>query len=195
MRDNIITAVYNTKGRYNTNPVYQYDYVLILQITDVELPPTYEVHFSNSVHGKAITQIGDSNGVAVPDMLLLKGLTVYAWLFLHTGDSDGETEFLITIPVIQRAKPEDYELPQSEHDTVYDAIINWGRKTDNLDEMIMDHKLKSVYMGTDDEGLWDGDDSRYVLVMDVARVTRPTGAIYTRIYRWVKASALVGGST
>lgn len=122
MRDNIIEATYNTKGRFHTDPVYQYDYGLILRITDVELPSTYEVHFSNSIHGKAVTQIGDSNGVAVPDMLLLKGLTVYAWLFLHTGDSDGETEFLITIPVIQRAKPEDIEVTVADRTAVTAAI-------------------------------------------------------------------------
>lgn len=122
MRDNIITAIYNEEGRYHTTPVYQYDYGQVLQITGVELPSAYEVHFSNSVHCNASVHIGDSNGVAIPDVYFQSGRTVYAWLFLHSGDDDGETEFLITIPVIRRAKPADYEITPSDQSAISEAV-------------------------------------------------------------------------
>ena len=123
MRDNVITAVWNSTGRYKTSPLYQYDYGQKLVISGVELPSAYEVHFANTVHGNATTQIGNADGVSIPDMYLLSGQTVYAWLFVHSGESDGETEFVITIPVIARAKPTDQQPTPVQQSAIDEAIL------------------------------------------------------------------------
>lgn len=101
---NIIFAAFeNGATSCRTSPLYQYDYGQILRITGIELPTAYETHFSNEPHGTAVIQIGSEDGVTIPDSLLLSGRPVYAWIFLHTGADDGETEYVITIPVIGRA--------------------------------------------------------------------------------------------
>ena len=153
MRDNIVTAVYNGTGRYKTSPLYQYDYGQKLVIGGVTLPSAYEVHFSNSVHGNATTQIGNADGVTIPDMYLLSGQTVYAWLFLHSGESDGETEFIITIPVIARAKPTDQEpTPVQQYDIAKarkradgDFSEVWGAFCKRDDRQIQTVTLTNVF--------------------------------------------------
>lgn len=105
-----ITEVTFTTGRYAvTEPLYQYDYGQVLKITAPSLPDPYTVHFGNArSSGESLTVLGTaSDGAAIPSALLATGLNVYAWVFLHTGENDGETEYMIEIPVIRRAEPTD----------------------------------------------------------------------------------------
>ena len=60
-----------------TIPLYQYDYGQKLIITGIELPDYYEVHFSNELHGEAVTSIGDDSGVDIPDAVLTSGSPIY----------------------------------------------------------------------------------------------------------------------
>lgn len=87
-----------------TEALYQYNYGQRLKITGLTLPETYEVHFGVSKAGDTMLAIGDATGVLIPDACLLSVQTVYAWLYLHTGEDDGETEFEISIPVKARGK-------------------------------------------------------------------------------------------
>lgn len=123
---NVITAVL-TEGCVTssaTAPAYQYDYGQILQITGIELPTAYQVHFSiNRTSGESITMIGDADGVAIPDELLATGSDVYAFLFLQTGSTDGETEYRITIPVHPRPAITDYE-PTPTQQGAIDQLIS-----------------------------------------------------------------------
>ena len=105
-----ITEVTFTTERYAvTEPLYQYDYGQVLKITAPSLPDPYTVHFGNARScGESLTVLGTaSDGAAIPSALLATGLNVYAWVFLHTGENDGETEYMIEIPVIRRAEPTD----------------------------------------------------------------------------------------
>ena len=103
MRDNVVNAVFRGGIACRTSPVYQYDYGMILKFHSLDLPSIYEVHFSNTAEdGEAIPVLGNEDGVLIPDELLITGEPVYAWLYLHTTDSDGETVYSITIPVIER---------------------------------------------------------------------------------------------
>lgn len=120
--DNIVKALCHRATIVKTAPLYQYDYGQVLQIVGVELPAAYEVHFSNEPHGTAITQIGNADGVAIPDQYLQSGANVYAWLYMHTGANDGETEITITIPVLGRAKPTDHEPTPVQQDAITQAI-------------------------------------------------------------------------
>ena len=101
--NNVLKVAFKRETRIESRPLYQYDYGQVLKFIDIELPYSYEVHFSNYERGNSITQIGDANGVSIPDTLLTTGLPIWAWLYLHTGENDGETEYMVKIPVYKRA--------------------------------------------------------------------------------------------
>lgn len=146
---NIITATFNGARTTRTEPLYQYDYGQVLQLADVELPAAYEVHFSNySRHNDALVVLGNAYGAGIPDELLLPGKNIFAWVYLHTGEDDGETEYAITIPVTPRSKPEDYEPTPSEDSAIARAlsIINGNAAAvesviSNLEQTIADAML------------------------------------------------------
>lgn len=133
--NNIVEAVFGTCNPYEcaTRILYRYDYGMILTFPDLELPMAYQAHFSNSDdEGQTITQIGDENGVLIPDELLTTGLPVYCWIYLHTGEDDGETVYKVTINVKDRPQPSD-EVPtpveQSEIDQAIAALQSAVAKT------------------------------------------------------------------
>ena len=105
-----------------TIPLYQYDYGQVLVITGATLPSSYEVHFANEMHGDAVTSIGGSTGVAIPDSVLTSGDPIYLWLYLHEDSTDGETEFQGVIPVIKRAQISDQEPTPAEQSAITQAI-------------------------------------------------------------------------
>ena len=72
----------------------------------IDLPDAYTVHFSNDERdGEAVTQMGDADGAEIPATLLQTGKNVFAWVYLHTGDDDGETVYRARIPVMKRPRP------------------------------------------------------------------------------------------
>ena len=68
--DNILRIAFKGKTEITVSPLYQYDYGRVLRFVDLQLPVNYEVHFANRESGTAITMIGNSNGVQVPDGFL-----------------------------------------------------------------------------------------------------------------------------
>ena len=122
MNGNITTAPLGGNRNIKTKPLFQYDYGQVLKIIGVTLPAAYEVHFSNQLHGVATTQIGNADGVIIPDIYLTTGEPVYAWIYLHTGNADGETEYTITIPVVRRASISDAEPTPVQQDAITQAI-------------------------------------------------------------------------
>ncbi len=119
----VYADISSTRNTAATKSLWQYDYGQILKITGLDLPEAYQVHFSNEqVCGLSITMIGDADGVLIPDELLQTGLYVYAFLYLHEGESDGETEYKITIPVSRRPQPSDEEPTPVEQSAIDQAI-------------------------------------------------------------------------
>lgn len=102
MRDNIIVARFRGGTTARTLAVYQYDYGQMLTFPDLTLPAAYEVHFASG-GADSVTVIGNADGVAVPDILLRKPMSITAYIYLHTGADDGETVYTATIPVTPRA--------------------------------------------------------------------------------------------
>ena len=117
-RTNIVTAVVGDRMYTKTDSVVQYDYGLKLMITGVTLPESYEVHFCNTKSAKTKTQTGDANGVDIPDEYLLNGEDIYAYVFLNTGENDGETVYIVHIPVVGRAAIGEDQLTPVEHNLV-----------------------------------------------------------------------------
>ena len=125
LRSNITVADFSGGGRKTQAPaLWQYDYGQILQFSGIEdLPSAYEVHFSNEKDGGYTkTQIGDENGVTIPDEYFLTGQPIYAWLFLHNGETDGETVYQVTIPINKRSRPADYAPTAVEQSAITQAI-------------------------------------------------------------------------
>lgn len=142
---NIVTALFNDTGRARTRPLYRYDYGQVLQINGATLPETYEVHFSNSVRDEAVTVTGNANGVEVPDACLMDGRPVYAWLYMHTGEDDGETVFHITIPVIDRSCPSGVAPTPVERNIAQEALNKANEVESSVSEIAGDvSALKSA---------------------------------------------------
>ena len=120
---NVTKAAFGGLREVTTAPLWQYDYGQILQITGLDLPQAFEVHFSNSrKSGETITQIGTDSQVVIPDMYLTSGADIYAFIFLHDGLTDGETEYVIKIPVRERPEPSDIEPTPEQQDAITEAI-------------------------------------------------------------------------
>ena len=106
--DNTVIVSLGKFLEVTTRKLWQYDYGMRLVFTDVDLPDAYAVHFSNKeFDGDAIVQVGNSDGVVIPDELFLTGKDIHAWIYLHSGDDDGETVYNINIPVRKRSQPID----------------------------------------------------------------------------------------
>ena len=120
---NVTKAAFGGLREVTTSPLWQYDYGQILKIDGLDLPQSFEVHFSNSrKSGETITQIGTDNQVTIPDMYLTSGADIYAFIFLHDGLTDGETEYVIKIPVRERPEPSDIEPTPEQQDVITEAI-------------------------------------------------------------------------
>ena len=112
-------------------PVWQYDYGIELHFSGATLPEYFQVHFSHTDEsGTATTAIGSADSVTIPSTYLQSGETIYAWIFLHTGETDGETVYKIEISVKKRAQPTDEE-PTPEEQSEIDELI--GALTDGVE--------------------------------------------------------------
>ncbi len=103
---NEITAYF--KGRTGVaESVYQYDYGMVLVFDGIELPATFDCYFSNEGDEEATPAIGADNRVAIPNKCLSVPGTFTVHIPNHTGLNDSEVEYVVTIKVINRAKPVD----------------------------------------------------------------------------------------
>lgn len=131
MTDNIVEAVFAGRRSARTRAVYQYDYGMMLKPIGLDLPSTYEVHFGASATGPTTTQLGNADGVDIPDAYLQSGSSVYAYIYLHSGEDDGETVCSIVIPVIARGSITDEQPTPVEQGIIEQTIaaLNSGVET------------------------------------------------------------------
>lgn len=86
--------------------VHQYDKNLKLQLTGVELPESYEVHFSNNKErGYSVAFEGPDGLIPIPDAFFMSGDYVYAFIYSTDEDAENKTKYVVTIPVIPRPVP------------------------------------------------------------------------------------------
>ena len=123
MENRIVTASFNFgEVSCTTSPLYQHDYGQELVIHGIPLPSTFEVHFANDQYGNSTTSIGTDGVVVIPDTYLTSGKDVYAWIYLHDGENDGETEYKILIPVQARAAVTNQPPTPEQQDAISQAI-------------------------------------------------------------------------
>ena len=120
---NVTEVSFGGQREAKTTALYQYDYGQILKFTDLDLPQSYEVHFGTNGSGTTITQIGDEDGVTIPDSLLRSGASICAYVFLHEGEDDGETEYKAIIPVLRRPQPSD-DVPTPVEQSVITQLVS-----------------------------------------------------------------------
>ena len=139
MTTNIVTAAFGAFKMTRTRQLYQYDYGQILRFKGIELPATYTVHFSNQqIGGEAVKQVGNADGVLIPDAMLISGQNVYAWVFLHVGADDGETMYAVTIPVQQRPRPTEEEPTPVQQGLIEQAIAVLNAAVEQTGQDVVD---------------------------------------------------------
>ena len=132
--NNIAVAKFSDSVYTVSTPLWRYDYGQVLKIEGLPLPDPFEVHFSHAPVGTAKYQIGRNGQVTIPDEFLTKSGFAYAWIFLHTGEDDGETRYQIKIPVRERAKPTDTPLTPEEQSLVTQLIAVLNDKVEEAQD-------------------------------------------------------------
>lgn len=125
MSNNVITAVFQEGSNLaNALPfLWQWDYGQILKIEGLDLPTACQVHFSNlEINGFSTTAIATNGEVEIPNDLLKSGHPVYAFVYLHTGENDGETEYRVTCYVNRRPQPVNPDPTPGQQDSIDQAI-------------------------------------------------------------------------
>ena len=158
-KTNITYATFTAGRTTKTKPLYQYDYGQILRFRGLTLPDSYEVHFSNNDQaGTAKTAIGTSEGVEIPDEFLTNGNPVFAWVFLHTGQSDGETVYKVIIPVTRRSRATDTPPTPEQQSAITQAIALLNQAVAQCEESVEHYPsiIDDVWY------FWDAESGEYV---------------------------------
>ena len=120
---NIVIAKFENTRSVVTDEIWQWNYGQVLRIQGLRLPRATEVHFSMGNVSK--TRIGTTTDnvtdVVIPDSLIEQSGRLKAYVYLHVGEDDGETEYEIMIPIKARAEPEEYD-SQEEYTALVQAI-------------------------------------------------------------------------
>ena len=121
---NVTTAVIGggCQRAVSSPSLAQWDRGQILKITGVDLPQVYNVEFCCQGDLTTTTMLGGADGVEIPNLLLQRGLPIIAYLVLHEGQDDRETEYWITIYVKQRAMPPSVT-PNPEQAGIIDQLV------------------------------------------------------------------------
>lgn len=141
----IISAYFTRDGKYRTSTVYQYDYGQALRLVDFPagmVPDVFEVHFSGALASQeAVTAIGQNMLVQIPDQCLRKSTIIYAWLFLHDAETDGETRYEIQIPVKARPGVSNTKPTPVQQDAITEMIAALTGMTKNRIHSLTDVPL------------------------------------------------------
>ena len=142
----IISAYLHNRQNCQTATVYQYNMGMVLKIIGPELPQAYEVDFANSTTGQSITQIGNSDGVTIPDQFFTPGSMIHAWVVL-VGEDYVVTRYHIMIPISPRAVRTSEEPTPSQQSAVDQAIAA-------LNQAVEDAETAITHYPTVIDGYW-----------------------------------------
>ena len=124
MQENVklVTVKKTVRQAYRTEPIWQYDVGHVLNLEGFDnLPETFQMHYSHSQMGDAITQIGSNGQVSLPDEFAQTSAPIFAWVYVAEDDT-GLTKYTIEIPVMRRAKITNQEPTPVEQSAIDQAI-------------------------------------------------------------------------
>lgn len=160
---NIIKVSFGNRREATASAQWQGDYGQILQFYGLKLPDTYEVHFANKPHdGQAKTQIGNADGVEIPAEYFVSGENIYAWIFLHTGADDGETEYMATIPIKRKPQPTGEPPTPQEQSVITQAIAALNEGVERVEDIAdgIPATIEAALQEAKDSGEFDGKDGK-----------------------------------
>lgn len=140
---NIITAVFtgcNPRFAAVTPMSYQWDKGQILKIIGLSIPSGTLADFV--INGDSVTQmisVADKVAtVAVPDALFEEAGAYMIYIRYREDDATQETEYMIMLTVLERAKPDDYDDPTPAEQTLFQTVI------DTVEEGVQDAQDAAV---------------------------------------------------
>ena len=140
---NIITAVFtgcNPRFAAATPMSYQWDKGQILKIIGLSIPSGTLADFV--INGDSVTQmisVADKVAtVAVPDALFEEAGAYMIYIRYREDDATQETEYMILLTVLERAKPDDYDDPTPAEQTLFQTVI------DTVEEGVQDAQDAAV---------------------------------------------------
>lgn len=139
--------------------ITQGDYGQKLVFHNAQLPPSYEVHFSNDKElGSAKIKIGNSTGVDIPDEYIVTGKPIYVWIFIHSTVDDGETEYSCIIPVTPRSKVTPTPVTPVQQDIITETIAALNGGIAHVDEVAeaMPQQIQDALADAKASGDFDG---------------------------------------
>lgn len=119
---NVIKADFTSWDTCTTENCYMYDKGQILQITGLQLPEYFEVHFSNTENGTAKKAIGHNNFVNIYNEYFETGKPIYCYIQLSEGHGDRKTVYKVIIPIIKRSRPTDEEPTPEQKSLIEEAL-------------------------------------------------------------------------
>ena len=182
---NEVSAVFEDGcTRIRTLPIYQYDYGQLLVIEGLNLPTAFQAQFSNDPTGsESIERIGTNSRVWIPNDLLRTGAPVFAFIFLHDGESDGETVYRVDIPVMVRPELPDGEVTPAEQSAIDEAIAALNRAVE-LAEGYADASTASAqaaYESANDSEAWAVGTRNGVPVVDQDETFHNNSKFYSEV--------------
>ena len=131
LKQNVIYIYFKGKHSVTSKSQYQYNHGQFLYFADLDLPQTFEVHFSNTDEGYAKPQIGSNRLVEIPDPYFwTKSSQIYAWIYLHEGNTDGETKYEVIINLERRSEPVYEEILPTQQTIIERAIAELNNAVD-----------------------------------------------------------------
>lgn len=129
MDANIIEVGILAEGKIKTRPVHQWDIGQTIKITDTEIADGTPVDFSNKFMAEGIRTYTLDNEVRIPAPALQQSYDLMCYLVISGEDSE-TTVREIFIPVIAKAKPEDYIGEEIEEMTEFKYIVQKANESE-----------------------------------------------------------------
>lgn len=136
--NNIVIATFLNSRSATTVALTRIDYGQILKVSGIDLPPTFEVDFCNQGDPSTKTQIGMNDEVVIPNEYLTTGKDILAFIFLHSGENDGETVYRIRIPVKTRPLRSNDEPTPVQQDAITQAIAALNAAVEQTGDDVID---------------------------------------------------------
>lgn len=127
-----------------TSPVTQWDYGRKLRIEGLKLPTAVRIDFGVLGSQTTIGRIGLTNDgvtdVVIPDSFLEQSNNIVAYVYV-SDTTEGKTIRTINIPVKERAKPEEYNTPESKELFVeaIEAVNDVAVRAENAESKAKSH--------------------------------------------------------